>query len=119
MRNPRFKVELVKLSEPIDNVGHALLVCPRCLKGMGVTILMLTGKGSIICEGLLGGTYTKCKGHYYFDVNTSELEFIGTQESKTKTFDPTGPFIKPNNIYLPRGVAPKPTSVPWDHNVKI
>jgi len=114
--NPRFKVELVKLSEPIGNVGHALLVCPRCLKGLGVSMLMLMGKDSIICEAMLGGTYTKCKGHYYFDVNTSELEFVGTQETRTKTFDPNKPWIPPKEIYLPDGEAPKPKGVPWKYD---
>ena len=51
--NPTFFVELVKFKNPIGNVGHALLKCPRCGTGLGVTESMLRGIDSIICQGML------------------------------------------------------------------
>jgi len=86
--HPTFPVELVKFKEPIGNVGHALLKCPRCGTGLGVTKLMLMGADSIICEGMLGNTGFKCRGHYYYNIKTQLLKFIGTQDKPTKTFNP-------------------------------
>jgi hypothetical protein len=86
--HPTFLVELVKFKDPIGNVGHALLKCPRCGTGLGVTKAMIGGIDSIICEGMLGSTGFKCRGHYYYDLNTSKLTFHGTQDRPTKTFNP-------------------------------
>jgi len=78
MMNPTFKVRTVKLPAPVGEVEHALIKCPRCLKGIGVNRGMLKGTESIICRGALGLTGTECGGHYYFDASTSALRFIGT-----------------------------------------
>ena len=78
MPHPYFPVELVKLSEPIGDTTHALMKCPRCLKGIGVTMAMLAKVDSIICKSPLGGTGFICNGHYFFDVDKGALKFVGT-----------------------------------------
>lgn len=86
--HPTFPVELVKFKNPIGNVGHALLKCPRCGTGLGVTEAMIRGIDSIVCNGKLGETGFKCRGHYYYSMSTSLLTFHGTQDTPTKTFSP-------------------------------
>jgi len=88
-----FPVELVKFKNPVKApdgsvVGHALLKCPRCGTGLGVTEAMIRGIDSIICNGALGATGLKCRGHYYYSMKTRLLEFVGTQDKPTKTFNP-------------------------------
>lgn len=76
--NPTFPVKLVEFKNPIGNVGHALIKCPRCLRNIGVTENMLLGIDSIICKGALGDTGFICNGHYYYDKQKEILKFIGT-----------------------------------------
>jgi hypothetical protein len=85
---PTFNVELVKFKDPIGNVGHALLKCPRCGTGLGVTEAMIRGMDSIICNGALGKTGFKCRGHYYYSMKSQLLTFHGTQDKPTRTFNP-------------------------------
>lgn len=80
--NPLFPVEIVKFKDPIGPVTHALLKCPRCLRGIGITQAMLLGTESIICKGALGNTETVCNGHYYYDRSIGVLRFIGTVDEK-------------------------------------
>jgi len=75
---PKYPVKLVTLDDPLGSVGHVLLKCPRCLRGLGVTLAMVRGTESIICKGALGETGFICNGHYYFDDITCALYFIGT-----------------------------------------
>jgi len=78
MPSPIFNVRIVKLPAPVGSVKYALLKCPRCLKGIGVTDSMLAGLDSIICRGALGNTGTECRGHYYFHRSTSTISFVGS-----------------------------------------
>jgi len=73
-----FPVDVLKIRNPYQGTTHALMSCPRCLRGMGVTLSMMMGIDSIRCKGKLGGTGTICNGHYFFDLDTSQLRFIGT-----------------------------------------
>ena len=75
---PVYEVRVVKLPAPVGNVEHALVKCPRCLKGIGVTPAMLEGIDSIICRGDLGNTGMECRGHYYFNKLDSTIKFVGT-----------------------------------------
>ena len=81
--NPIYKVRVVKFDEPLGTATHALLKCPRCLRGIGITDSMLAGKDSIICKGALGETGTICNGHYYFDHKLSVIAFIGSRNNRT------------------------------------
>ena len=76
--HPTFPVKLIKLRDPVGLTTHALLKCPRCLKGLGVTKSMLAGIDSIICKGALGNTSFICNGHYYYRAKERVLEFVGT-----------------------------------------
>jgi len=78
INNSTFEVKLVTLDEPLGNVGHVLLKCPRCQRGIGITIGMFRGVESIICKGRLGETGSTCNGHYYFERITCTLSFVGT-----------------------------------------
>ena len=86
--SPKFHVEVVKFKDPIGQTTHALLKCPRCLKGIGVTMAMLLGMDSIICKGAHNLTGV-CNGHYYFDVKKRTLKFMGTVPNKVGAVKPT------------------------------
>jgi len=73
-----YPVRVVKFNHPIGQVAHALLKCPRCLRGIGVTLPMLLGIDSIICKGELGKTGYVCNGHYYYERRRGVLRFVGT-----------------------------------------
>ena len=76
---PQYPVKVVTLDEPIRGIiGHVILKCPRCLRGIGITKAMLAGSESIICKGKLGETGFTCNGHYFFDDVLCLLSFIGT-----------------------------------------
>jgi len=76
--NPAFPVTVKRFRDPIGSITHAICKCPRCLRNMGITKLMLEGIDSIICKGELGDTGTVCNGHYYFESAQSILRFVGT-----------------------------------------
>ena len=81
-----FKVRVVKLKAPVGPVEHALIKCPRCLKGIGVTKAMLLGADSIICKGALGNTGLRCNAHFYFRSDVSVLHYIGDAALKNNNW---------------------------------
>ena len=83
--NPRFPVRLRKIKEPLGHYTHAISVCPRCKRHIGVTAAMVAGIDSIICKGKFPDGRI-CNGHYYY--RKGQLEFVGTVKEREKPASP-------------------------------